>query len=364
LNKAGAISGNFERTPARERMMGISRMRRGLFAGPIFIAAAISMAGAGAAQATCAEDIATFDKAVKSSTRDEVKRSYDNVSFAPGCKSADKVAARDKYVDFLIDYAGGARVSDDDRKDAIARAAKTLDVSGNWKGKQRLADYYYTQRDMVNAHFWYQESASDLSKATPEPTPKEKEVLVTRLAAAQSLANNDKEGKRSIATPPSKTKRDVVTGKVEGLFSDAFRPRGAVAIKVPVPIQFQYDKADFTQIGRQTMQELVDAAQQIQQMTAAAGTVPTMRLVGHADPRGDHRRNMELSKFRVLAVRDELVRQGVKADFKIEWVGDQEEFNWRLLPNASTMTDEDRYQLDRRVEWVRDGVPERDGAQE
>lgn len=333
--------------------MGISRVRPGPFAGPIFIAAAIGMAWTGAARATtCAQAIAAFDAAVKTGTREGATRSFDDLSFTPGCKAPDKIAARNRLVNFLIDYAGALRVTDAERDGALHSAERILDVSGSWRGKEKLADYYYTHHDLQKAREWYEKSVSALGTADPPATDEEKEVLTIRLYAAQSFANDDEEGRRSISFTP--TMRDAA-GQPGGLYSDELRPRGAIPIKVPIPIQFEYDKAVFTPLGEQTMRELVDAARQLQKVAAAAGTVPTMKLVGHADPRGGDQHNMVLSKNRVIAVRDELMRQGVKAQFDVKWVGAREEFKWQLLPNANQLTQEEKWQLDRRVEWVRDG---------
>jgi outer membrane protein OmpA-like peptidoglycan-associated protein len=67
---------------------------------------------------------------------------------------------------------------------------------------------------------------------------------------------------------------------------------------------------------------------------------------------------MDLSRRRVEAVRTELLRQGVHADIRIEWKGANQPFNVSALPNASSLSQEEIWQLDRRVEWMRDALPE------
>src|SRR5262249_8655994 len=133
-------------------------------------------------------------------------------------------------------------------------------------------------------------------------------------------------------------------GSLGGIYARTLlRVRGAAVVSVPVPINFEYNQTTFTPRGVEAMKELIEAAKD----------VPVMTLVGHADPQGSHAYNMELSKGRVMAVRDELVRQGVKAQITVLWKGDTVPFDVTLLPDADKLSQDDIYQLDRRVEWVR-----------
>jgi outer membrane protein OmpA-like peptidoglycan-associated protein len=331
--------------------MDILRMRSGLF-GPIFIAAAIFMTGAGAAQATCVQAVAAFDVAVKTAPIDDAVGKFYAIGEEPGCKARDIEESSARLVDSLIDYAGTHAA---EAAKTIELVERLLEATGNWRGKLKLGDYYFTHRDMANSHHWYQESAAILNTPGFDASRKEKDILLTKLAAAQSIASkdSDQEGHRNIHF--AATKRDV-DGGLGGVYSPAFL-RGAIAVKVPVSIQFFYNEDRFTPNGEQAMHELTDAAAQMQRLSEAGNRELTMRLVGHADPQGTHDYNMELSRKRVIAVRDALAAKGIKADFKLEWVGDKEEFNWRVLPNAGALSQDDIYQLDRRVEWIRDGTP-------
>jgi outer membrane protein OmpA-like peptidoglycan-associated protein len=327
--------------------MNISGLRPGLFAGPIFIAAAIMTAGAGAAQAaTCPEVFDAFDKAVKTRSVEAAKLALFAIDDEPVC-SKHIEEFRAKYVDFLIDYAGAAGVPEADSKKALETAENTLLTSSNWQGKQKLGDYYFNHKDRPKAFYWYQKSADALATPGIKSTQKDREILLQRVAAAQSLSNNDHETQRGGGSFTPTTRGP--TGSPSGVFANAF-VRGVAAVKVPVPIQFEYREARFTAFGEQSMQELAEVVLKEQPKT--------MKLIGHADPRGPDQVNIDLSHRRVEAVRNELVRQGVKADIRIEWKGAHEPFDCSVLASGCNMSEDEKYQLDRRVEWVRDGVQE------
>jgi outer membrane protein OmpA-like peptidoglycan-associated protein len=336
--------------------MNISGQRRGLFAGPVFIAAAIIMTGAGTAQAACPDQvIGNFEKAVAGRQVDGAVNALSAFGANPVC--IGKLAEyRAKLVDFLIDYAHTANLPEAERDNAIGKAEKIVEVSSYWQGKAKLGDYYFAHRDKAQAHAWYKLSVETLATpgtAGPPPTDKDRKDLMTKLAAAQSLANDDKGGTQRKIFAGSRG----ADGSLGGIFSRALlkrttppsRPGGGIraaeAVPVPIPINFVTDQAALTQLGQQAMQEMIDAAKQ-------AST--TIKLVGHADPRGSHDHNWWLSKARVEAVRNILVQNGVTANIEIAWKGDQEPFDTSALPDADQLSSDDKYQLDRRVVWIRD----------
>jgi outer membrane protein OmpA-like peptidoglycan-associated protein len=323
--------------------MGISGIRAGLFAGPLFLAA-IGTGGASAAPTPlCARAVAVFDEALKTATKKEAVNSFYAVTEEPGCTSRVMDDARARLVDFLVAY---ARTHAAEAADTMKLAERTVDVSGNWRSKGKIADYYFDHRgdrempdSLANSYLWYQKSVDDFNTADPRPTDAEKQVMLKKLGAANSLANNDQEGRRKISSIP--TKRDA-TGQLGGIYSSEFRSRGTFVGKVPIPVQFMYNEATPTPLGEKSIQELAEAANKLEEMT----------LVGHADPRGSPEYNMELSHKRVIAVRDALVRLGVSAKIAIAWKGATEEYDWKTLSNGSPLTQEEIWQLDRRVEWI------------
>jgi outer membrane protein OmpA-like peptidoglycan-associated protein len=309
-------------------MMEISIKRSGLFAGPIFIVAAITMAGTSAARAACADVVAAFDKAVAAHAMNDAIRSFEDISDNPsaGCLGRHQ-EFRVRLADFLIEHAGTPDLAAADRERALSAAARTLETSADWRGKQKLADYYFAHGERLKAHQWYEESVAVLATPGFAATDQERHDLMTRLAAAQSLAGDDKGDPRPL---PSTRCRMAACG-------------GAAIVPVPIPIQFAANLTAFTPLGERALQELVEAAKQI----------PALTLVGHVAPRGRTREdNMDLSRRRVIAVRDKLVENGVKAEIAIAWKGDTEPFDVSALPDGGQLSQDEIWQLDDRVEWV------------
>jgi outer membrane protein OmpA-like peptidoglycan-associated protein len=322
--------------------MELSKIRVSLLAG--MIAAAGTPV---AAHATCADLVATFDKAVAAYSVDGALRGLEAISDDPLCGGrVDEF--RGKLVDFLVAHAGSADLAAADRAKAIDVAERMLTTGGgNWSGAEKLADYFMGRSDRLSAYQWYQKSVSILNAPGIRASLDERSALLTRLAAAQSLANDDQEGRKHIAFTPVMREPD---GRPGGIYSPALLrgPRGAAVVSVPIPVNFYTDETRFTPAGEKAMQELAEAAK----------TVRMMKLIGHADPRGTAEHNMDLSRRRVEAVRAELLRQGISAEIRIDWKGASQPFNVGVLPNADRLSREEIWQLDRRVEWVRDAVPE------
>jgi outer membrane protein OmpA-like peptidoglycan-associated protein len=329
--------------------MNNSEFRPGPFAGLIIIAAVFMLAGAGAAQAACAEPIiAVFDKAVAERKLDAAVDGLKHISLNPGCLT--RVAEfRAKLADFLIDYAGTTGIATAERDKALTAAEATLLTGPHWRGKMKLGDYYFAHGDKPKAYEWYKQSIATLSThpAAERPTDKELKDLMAKSSSALSLANNDLGGTARVHFTPSR----APDGSLGGIYSRDL-VRGAGVVNVPLPINFYKDQATFTPSGEEEMKQLIEAAKE----------VPTMTLVGHADPTGPSRNrreyNMELSRRRVEAVRDRLVNEHAKTrdQITIRWMGDTQEADVSVLPGGDQMSLEDRYQLDRRVEWLRDAV--------
>jgi hypothetical protein len=118
-------------------------------------------------------------------------------------------------------------------------------------------------------------------------------------------------------------------------------PRGPIML--PIPINFVANQSTFTPSGEEAMQELIEFAKQML----------ALKLVGHTAPRGGtYEDNMDLSRRRVIAVRDKLVESGVTAEITIAWKGDTEPFDVSLLPYAYQWSQDEIWQLDDRVELV------------
>jgi len=111
-------------------------------------------------------------------------------------------------------------------------------------------------------------------------------------------------------------------------------PRG-----IPIPIQFVYREATFTDQGRTAVRLLLDFLN--------AAQPDRIRLSGHADERGSHRLNLKLSLERLTAVRSYLSAGGYQGEVTLEPKGEAEPF---MGVDRSKLPPQDLYQLDRRVE--------------
>jgi hypothetical protein len=119
-------------------------------------------------------------------------RSVADISSASACGTRAE-EFHGKLVDFLIGYASTPGVSAADRDKAIAAAETTLvSAVGNWRAKQRLADYYFLRGDTQKAHQWYATSARVIDiPGFDATTPEDKKILMARLAASQALITGD-----------------------------------------------------------------------------------------------------------------------------------------------------------------------------
>jgi outer membrane protein OmpA-like peptidoglycan-associated protein len=296
------------------------------------------------AQAACEDLVAAFDRAIASRSVEASNRALADINNDIVC-GARVDEFRGKLAEFLVDSARAAGTPAD-RERFTSMAERMLETNGNWRAAEKLADHLAEQRDKVSAHRWYERSVSSLTQAG-NATPDERRTLLTKLAAAKSLANDDQEGKRTTIFEHS---RPLPDGSPGGIYSNVLlrNPRVTEVVAVPLPINFYTNETRFTPLGEQALQELAQVAK--------SERVRTMKLVGHADSRGTAEHNMDLSRRRVEAVRYALQQQGVTAQIAIAWRGAQQPFNIRVLPYRPSQ--EEIWQLDRRVEWEREALPE------
>ena len=116
-------------------------------------------------------------------------------------------------------------------------------------------------------------------------------------------------------------------------------------LKIPIPVQFVYREATFTNQGKIAVRLL------LRFLNARQPELAT--LSGHADERGSHEMNLALSRQRLEAVRRFLRAAGYTGKLILEPKGETEPFAGfdrdKLSPEA-------RYQLDRRVELRLEGL--------
>lgn len=119
--------------------------------------------------------------------------------------------------------------------------------------------------------------------------------------------------------------------------------RGVSVVPIPLPVHFQTNSTELSHDGRQIVEQWVKELQQM--------TVPLQRitLTGHADERGDAAFNLRLSMRRAQVVKDYFLRSGITAKIIVDGKGEEQPYPEKHLSTA--LTQEERWQLDRRVEW-------------
>lgn len=155
--------------------------------------------------------------------------------------------------------------------------------------------------------------------------PEMQEVLFQKSAEAMQLAGNLN----------SVVKR---SGEGAGIFSTrGFKPR-----KVPVPIQFEFGKATFSNAGRANAEKLANYLKS----GAESGEFKAINLTGHTDPKGSDQYNLQLSKDRARSLKTFLQDQRVSLPINTDGAG---ETTPPVLSNPGQYTEDEKHALARRV---------------
>jgi OmpA-OmpF porin, OOP family len=303
--------------------------------------ASLALAGTPAA-ADCDALVASFKSAIADKAFEKVKDAMAAIADDSAC-NFDIDAYRLQEINSIIDLAGAAPTQGA-QKQMIDFVEGIMEIGGDWRSAEHLGDYHARRGEYAEALGGYETAISFLSRAAPPATPKDREELLARAAAAKSQASDDQEGRNSSRFAGSA--RDL-SGRFAGIYSRELL-RGFEVLAVPVPINFYFGQARFTPGGEKAAEELAEA---IKEQNAE-----TITLVGHTDPRGDHQYNVELSRRRAAATRDYLLSHGVKARIVVDGKGPDDPFDVSLL--GRPVAREEAWALDRRVEWVREGAPD------
>jgi outer membrane protein OmpA-like peptidoglycan-associated protein len=306
---------------------------------PLFLTAILAAFAPVEALADCGAKVAAFDSAYAAKSAPDLLAAYKAITDDSVC-GFDIDDYRPRAIDAMIDIAADPRHAAD-RDAALKFSIGNINVAGDWRLAERLADYYARTGRQGNARYWYEQGIAfvDSRPATPASVA-DRMTLLNRAAAAKIVASDDNEGRNAVAFAPSLRDLD---GHVGGIYTRDLL-RGAVVEAVPLPINFVYAQTTFTPTGAVAAAELTKAL--IEQ------NVHSLRLIGHADPRGDRMANLILSEQRALAVKAFLLANGVNAKIATEGVGADEEFDISTL--AYRPTQEETWALDRRVEFVRE----------
>lgn len=305
---------------------------------PVALAFILSATDVAGARADCLALVEKFEQAVASKSIDAAKRAKNDIANDILCgERAEEF--KTKYVEFLIVMANRKATPADERQRALTAAAESVLDAGAWRDAAALGDAYFRLGDRAKAFAWYEKALSFMtSRPATKATASETQALVAKAGASKSGSNEQ--------APESQWLQSTreLDGKIGGMYAPGLL-REVEVLSVPLPVRFYTDETRFTPEGEAAVAELAQAANEQQ--------LARLRLVGHADPRGSDQHNLDLSKRRVEAVRAELMRRGVKARIDVQWRGSRQPFDVTVLPFPPNQ--EERWALDRRVEWMREG---------
>ena len=213
----------------------------------------------------------------------------------------------------------------------VAVLERGLGYARTWPILALLGDAAHDIGDHDGASARYQEALAtidDTAETPRRPPESEIERIFRRAAQSRMLATNYQ--------PSPKTR----SGAPGGLAAE--RIRGFVVERVPVPIAFHTASAEFTEKGRRAAADMAEHL-----TTQKPGQVT---IAGHTDPRGDEEYNVALSLRRAEAVASYLRENGFEGRIDVVAKGESERFP---VDEPSAYTQEQRWQMDRRVELIR-----------
>ena len=209
-----------------------------------------------------------------------------------------------------------------------------------WQAGKALGDIQMSQRRHAEATAAYEEALETIKNRGKTPQDPDRAVIAQIFEGAtraRLLAANE-EGRSPVYVRSAKDHRNGAPG---GSFSESIR--GFQPKVVPLPIQFETASAKLSSVGTSAANELLEALRQQQPAQ--------ITLVGHADERGGEAYNLKLSDERVKAVRAFLVREGITAQITATGKGKSEPLK---SPSLADLSREEKWALDRRVEWRRE----------
>ena len=316
---------------SERRMIRRSVAGRVLVPAVLVISALAVGGGSEPVRADCSEAAQALRAALVERDLDAAQRHHDAVWREPSCddRFRDRAGRAVSLLHARIAQermAAGATLASQH-----ALLERGLGYARTWPLLALLGDAARDARDYDRASVLYQEALTviDDTVKTPKPPPEPEIERIFHLAAQS----------RMLATryqPAPETR----SGAPGGLA--ATHIRGFVVERVPVPITFHTDTAEFTAQGRRAA---ADMAEHLKVQKTARITI-----AGHTDPRGAEAYNLDLSRRRAEAVARYLREQGFAGQIEVMAKGESERFP---VDEPSAYTREQRWQMDRRVELIR-----------
>ena len=289
----------------------------------------------------CQSLLDTFNKAVDAGQESEAQGLVDKIATSADCgrfqvPAQRRLAALRLSAAQLL-MARGRPTADFDR---LLTTAETPEVL--WQASATMGEVRFGERRFADAAQAYDRAIEIIKNETLTASPPSKfeiDGLIERAAQSRLLAASGAgagAGEKFV-----RTARDQRDGTLGGFYSRSVR--GIVPRALPVPITFEYRQSTLTGVGQEAARELAVALKEQRPSRVT--------LVGHTDVRGTAEFNLRLSRERAEAVAGFLRENGV--DIPVQTTGKGATEPMRVF-DASGLSQDDIYTLNRRVEWLRD----------
>jgi OmpA-OmpF porin, OOP family len=208
---------------------------------------------------------------------------------------------------------------------------RALGYARPWPALAMLGDVERDRRNFPEATRFYEEALTVIGDevATPQaPDPGIIRHIFQQASQARLLADDFVERPRTR------------TGEPGGLALPEIR--GFVIEKVALPVTFDTGSVELTEAGRKATEEMA--------LMVRGEQLAGITIVGHADARGNADYNRDLSRRRAERIAALLRERGYTGQIQTIGKGADEPF---AVDDPRRLSREERYQLDRRVELVR-----------
>ena len=293
---------------------------------------AFLMLPASAGAATCSIATEELRTALENRDVDTARKSYKAVFDAQDCSDGFRMkaglAVSNLHVHVAQEQIKAGQTTLVAQRDFLEQA---LNYGRTWPVLAKLGDIAVEDEDRDAATRYYHEAlaAMDDHTLTPEQPPEATIERIVRLTEANNML-----------TSQHRSAPRTRSGDFGGLAATGIR--GYTIKKVALPITFDFDSARITERGKKAAAEMA--------LFLKKQNPPRITIAGHTDAEGPDDYNLALSRKRAEAVKRYLVDSGFTGAIELRAMGESKPYPREILEH---LTDEELWQLDRRVELIR-----------
>lgn len=282
------------------------------------------------AHAECSDRVSRLTTTITSRDYEQAEAIATETAAVRECSPAERASLKRQLADALIEEAGRRG------SNADALIVKAASFGTSWKAQAALGDLATSRREFAAAATAYQLSLNLISASEEDEISRIPRQTIERIGRrAEEMRHLAASGTRGLLVS-APTTRDGGPG---GVYNPV-RFRGAEAVRLLSPIQFQFNSVEFSDVGKEAAEEFVAYVKAV--------APKAILIVGHTDRVGSDDFNLELSRRRAAAVASLLKAEGVAADIRTLGKGKSDP---RQLSDPSAYDREQIDALDRRVEF-------------